>query len=168
VKSGIYQIRNQLNSKRYVGSAVNLRRRQRAHFGGLRRGTHSNRHLQNAYNKYGEAAFVFSILEIVENPANLIECEQHHMDTLKPEYNLSPTVGSPLGCHRSPETRRKISRGLKKDGKLIRARLRKELAQKLENLALLSRRKENEVIRLLIEDATLEQLGVRQPQEKPA
>lgn len=49
--------------------------------------------------------------------------------------------------------------------KILHCRLAPKLARKLEKLALLSRRRENEVIRLLIEDATLEQLGVRQPEE---
>jgi len=47
-------------------------------------------------------------------------------------------------------------------GKIIRLRLNPRLAQKLENLALLSRRPETDVVRLLIEDATIEQLGVRE------
>jgi len=52
--------------------------------------------------------------------------------------------------------------------KIIHLRLEEKLWRKVENLALLSRRKQSDVIRLLIEDATLEQMGVRQPQEKPA
>lgn len=50
--------------------------------------------------------------------------------------------------------------------KILHVRLVPKLARKLENLALLSRRKENDVIRILIEDARLEQLGVRQPEEQ--
>ena len=50
--------------------------------------------------------------------------------------------------------------------KILHVRLEKRLAEKLENLALLSRRKETDVIRLLIDDATLEQMGVRQPKEQ--
>jgi len=55
------------------------------------------------------------------------------------------------------------------NGKIIRLRLNKGLARKLEDLASLSRRKETEIVRLLIEDATLDQLGVRQSEkEEPA
>lgn len=50
--------------------------------------------------------------------------------------------------------------------KILHVRLEDKLARKLEHLARLSRRKESDVIRLLIDDATLEQLGVRQPQEQ--
>ena len=49
--------------------------------------------------------------------------------------------------------------------KILHIRLDEKLDQKLERLARLSRRKKNGVIRLLIDDATDEQVGVRQPQE---
>lgn len=52
--------------------------------------------------------------------------------------------------------------------KIVHLRLAPKLARKLEKFARLSRRKENDVIRLALEDMTLEQLGVHQPQEKPA
>lgn len=44
--------------------------------------------------------------------------------------------------------------------------LGKELAQKLDNLCLLSRRTRSQVLRLLVQDARLEQLGVCQPKEQ--
>lgn len=109
MRSGIYQITNALNGKRYVGSAVNLKRRWGEHLRRLRGGSHDNRHLQNAFYKYGDAAFVFSVLEPVANPAELIGREQYHLDTLNPEYNISRMAGSSLGIKRSEETRRKIS-----------------------------------------------------------
>ena len=66
--SGIYAIVNCVNGKRYVGSAVNFRRRLYGHRSHLRRGTHHNHHLQTAWVKYGHDAFVFFILEYVEIP----------------------------------------------------------------------------------------------------
>ena len=41
-KSGIYQIRNLVNGKIYVGSAVNLRARMQSHFGELKNNKHNN------------------------------------------------------------------------------------------------------------------------------
>lgn len=109
VSSGIYEIRNQTNGKRYVGSAVNIRRRWQQHLRHLRHGRHSNRHLQRAFEKYGEPAFAFSVLEHIEDTAQLILHEQHFLDTLSPEYNISPTAGSPLGIQRTEETRARVS-----------------------------------------------------------
>lgn len=108
MKSGIYQITNQLNGKRYIGSSVNLKKRWQYHLGDLRRGRHDNPHLQAAFKKYGESAFVFSVLERVE-AENLLEHEQHYLDTWIPEYNILQTAGSPLGFRHTPEARAKMS-----------------------------------------------------------
>lgn len=108
MKSGIYQIRNQMNGKRYIGSTTNLKRRWWYHLGELRRGQHSNRHLQAAFNKYGESVFVFSVLEHTD-VKSLLEREQHLLDTLKPEYNILLIAGSPLGFRWTPESRAKLS-----------------------------------------------------------
>lgn len=111
VDSGIYEIKNQTNGKRYIGSAVCIARRWAEHCSGLRRGQHDNQHLQRAFDKYGETAFVFSVLERVV-PENLVEHEQHYLDTLNPEYNVAPRAGSNLGFHHSLATCEKISQAL--------------------------------------------------------
>ena len=106
--SGIYQIKNTLNGKCYIGSAVNLRKRWRDHLRDLCRGEHFNHHLQAAFDKYGEGVFIFKTLERIE-PKMLLEREQHYLDTLKPEYNISPTAGSPLGVRHTDEARANMS-----------------------------------------------------------
>ena len=78
---GIYEIRNTSNNKIYVGSAVNLRSRFYQHSKELSSGSHHNRFLQNAFNKYGESAFVFSVLEFVKDKTKLVEREQYWMAT---------------------------------------------------------------------------------------
>jgi group I intron endonuclease len=96
---GVYQIRCLPNGKKYVGSAVNLRNRWTAHRGSLRRGTHRNIHLQNAWDKYGGASFVFEILEPA-SPATLLEIEQAWIDRTRCTdpaigFNIADTAGSP-------------------------------------------------------------------------
>jgi len=108
MSSGIYQIRNRVNGKRYIGSSVNLRKRRRNHLSSLRLGQHPNPHLQAAFDKYGEVAFAFEVLECA-TAENLIECEQYYLNTLKPEYNIAPMAGSLLGFHPTDETRRRLS-----------------------------------------------------------
>lgn len=105
--SGIYQIENQVNGNCYIGSSATLRYRRKQHLSDLRCGRHPNPHLQAAFMKYGEAAFVFSILEYIE-PQLLIAREQHYLDTLKPEYNILPVAGSTLGYQHTEGARRKI------------------------------------------------------------
>lgn len=75
MNQGIYKIINVVNNKFYVGSAVNLRKRKSRHFSELRTGKHKNRHLLAAWNKYGEQAFVFAVVEEVEDRALLLEAE---------------------------------------------------------------------------------------------
>lgn len=106
--SGIYQITNKLNGKRYIGSAVYLKRRQEEHLYHLCCGDHHNKHLQRAFDKYGKQSFEFSVLSHV-NPEKLIEREQYYLDILSPEYNISKTAGSLLGYRASAETREKMS-----------------------------------------------------------
>lgn len=61
--AGIYCITNILNNKKYVGHSNFIGKRWDNHKYKLRRGTHTNEHLQAAWDKYGESSFVFSILE---------------------------------------------------------------------------------------------------------
>jgi len=72
---GIYKIINLINNKFYVGSAVDLKRRKARHFSELRNGKHNNRHIQAAWVKYGEQAFVFVIVEALPDDANVLVAE---------------------------------------------------------------------------------------------
>jgi len=56
-RSGVYMIRCQYTKKAYIGSSVNIAERWRTHRKALERGDHHSPALQNAWNKYGSAAF---------------------------------------------------------------------------------------------------------------
>lgn len=112
-KSGVYRIVCVSSGKIYIGSASrSFRARWGIHLHHLRKGKHHSRHLQSAYNKYGEDSFIFQVVELCE-PENCIAREQWHMDELKISgvalMNISPTAGSPLGVRHSEEARRKSS-----------------------------------------------------------
>ena len=89
---GVYQIKNTLNGKAYIGSSKNIKRRLGIHRSMLRHGTHRNPHLQNAWNKYGESAFVMEIIESTI-PDNRIKREQFWIDTTPNRYNISLIAG---------------------------------------------------------------------------
>lgn len=69
--AAIYKIINVVNNKFYVGSTVNPVERFRTHRKRLRRNSHHCTHLQAAWNKYGESAFVFAVVEQVPNVEEL-------------------------------------------------------------------------------------------------
>lgn len=71
----IYKIINVVNNKFYVGSAVNYEKRKARHLWRLRRGDHANKHLQAAWRTYGEAAFVFVVVQEVTADADLLAAE---------------------------------------------------------------------------------------------
>ena len=97
-----------VNGKRYIGSAVNIKARVfQGHVLELKKKIHPNSHLQNHVNKHGIKVLSFSILEFCPKE-KLIEREQHYIDTLNPEFNISPTAGSQLGLIHSEYTRNKM------------------------------------------------------------
>lgn len=60
---GVYAAINKQNGKRYIGSSRNIYDRWRSHKGKLRRNKHDTPHFQHAWNKYGEDAFEWVVLE---------------------------------------------------------------------------------------------------------
>src|SRR5688572_2680526 len=105
---GVYAIHNQVSQKCYVGSASNFIKRWNLHRHLLRRNKHHSPHLQHAWNKYGEEAFSFMRLQIVEDTEQMLEIEQVFLTTLQPAYNVSPTATPCKGVKRSEATRQKM------------------------------------------------------------
>ncbi len=121
MNSGIYQIRNLINDKIYIGSAVDIQSRWYCHTSQLNNNLHHNTHLQKSWNKYGSQSFVFEILESVHDKNDLITREQFYFDKLTPfdiaiGYNICKIAGSSLGRIVTDEHRKNISLGRK--GKL--------------------------------------------------
>src|SRR5690606_7653201 len=65
-KGGVYQIANLTNGKVYIGSAKCFQVRASQHVSALKKQKHHNKHLQTSWNKWGENAFLFEVLEVVE------------------------------------------------------------------------------------------------------
>jgi len=124
--SGIYEIQCINNGKRYVGSAVNLHNRMCVHLHNLRKGIHHSNYLQKSYNKHGEDAFEFYVIEVCDKPS-LIVREQHYLDSHHPEYNSAPTAGSMQGIKfgsLSDDHKKKISQSSRGHKKSIETRKR--------------------------------------------
>ncbi len=150
--SGIYQIRNIVNEKVYIGQTKQpFFKRFLHHVWKLRRGEHDNEHLQKAFDFYSEEAFVFEVLEVVETPDLLDEKEIEYIKKAKHRnlcYNISDggqgLHGVPMpshvkemlsslnkklnkGKHASTDTRKKMSdsrKGMKLSEKTVSKMIR--------------------------------------------
>lgn len=112
---GVYSIKCTIDSKLYIGSTsktFSYRWRQWKYH--LRKGSASNKHLQNAWNKYGEDAFEFSVLEVIEDKEIVLEREQYYIDLRNVTdtdigYNVNKNASSHrLGSKQSEETKEKL------------------------------------------------------------
>ena len=127
--TGIYKIENLVNNKVYIGQAVNINNRWKGHLKELKHNNHTNRHLQNAWNKYGEENFKFDIIEECEED-KLTEREQYWIDYyggLNSSDNYNKRDASSKG-HLSEESKLKVSRANK--GKIL-GPLKEETKQKI-------------------------------------
>ncbi len=109
--SGIYMVVNLVTGKYYVGSAVtgNLYMRFHNHLFSL----NGNKRVANAVNKYGLSQFAFIVLEIVPQENNtdstlLLNREDYYLESLKPEYNISPVASNSIGWKHSEESLTKM------------------------------------------------------------
>lgn len=111
----IYAIVNKLNGKRYVGSSISIDERWRDHRKHLRENRHHCRHLQNAWNKYGEGSFEFVILaELPNNERSKRWLAEIAAIKEMPSYNSRKANDNMQNFVNSPEVRKTISMGLRK------------------------------------------------------
>jgi len=108
MNTGIYEIRNSINNKKYIGSACRIDHRWHNHKSLLKKNAHHSRYLQNSWNKYGENVFIFRVLLFCDKQNNIFY-EQICIDKFRPEYNINPTAESSLGSKASEETKKKMS-----------------------------------------------------------
>lgn len=107
MKARVYLITTP-SGRRYVGSAVDYRRRVSTHKYQLRRKAHHNPKLQAAWNKYGEDCILFEEIFCCHKD-DVVLFEQKLMDQLKPELNINKFAGSRLGMRHSPKALAKMS-----------------------------------------------------------
>lgn len=112
---GIYSIIHIESGRPYIGSALLFFKRWSEHRMNLRRNRHPNQRLQNFWNKYGERAFEFKILEIIENSTkeSLEQREQYWIDYYDSSnrnigFNIRKQASSNLGFKHSDETKQKM------------------------------------------------------------
>ena len=85
----IYKITNIVNNKVYIGKTENnsVSKRWTSHKHKLKKGIHSNKHLQAAYNKYGKENFIYNIVT-KSNKLDINETEIFYIKHYKSNDNL--------------------------------------------------------------------------------
>lgn len=124
-KSGVYMWTNLSNSKRYIGSSVNLKRRILEYYNVNRLLKMPSMVINNALLKYGYLNFSFSIIEFCEIK-DLKNKEKYYFELLKPEYNILKEPGSPSrgkGWKHSNETIEKMRLSALKKSPIVIAKM---------------------------------------------
>jgi group I intron endonuclease len=86
----IYEILNTTNQKRYIGQTSRSPSvRWREHKRELQKGIHFNERLQNSWNKYGEVAFEFNVIQQCSSVEELNAIESELISKFGAEYNLT-------------------------------------------------------------------------------
>ena len=109
---GIYKITNLINKKVYIGQTKEgFQRRFWLHRWQLRNNAHDNKHLQSAWNKYGEENFSFEVIKICKKE-DVDEEEKKFIKFYRengPCYNIQDG-GQPcdFNSYISPEIRKRV------------------------------------------------------------
>ncbi len=110
LKSGIYHIKNTVNNKIYVGSAVKLQKRYFEHLRDLKNGNHKNKHLLRAFQKDGGENFQFIVLFNCEKeecfPLEQIEIDSYPFESI---YNINPLASGTPNLSQETIDKRNIS-----------------------------------------------------------
>jgi len=111
-KSGIYLIHNNINGKKYIGSAVDLGKRLATYYFPSR--LCDGRYISNSILKYGHGSFSVVILCILSNTStsikkDILNKEQEFINIYKPVYNLNHIAGSSVGFNHTEKSKQLIS-----------------------------------------------------------
>lgn len=106
-KSGIYMLI--CNNHTYIGSSINIYYRLKRHSSDLIRKKHSNKFIQNVFDKHGKDKFLFKIMEFC-NKDVLLQRESFYIDMLSPDLNLDL---NPMKREFSATSKQLISKSLK-------------------------------------------------------
>lgn len=107
--SGVYEFRNKVNNKVYVGSSKNLYYRLKDHLKTLHTNRHYNKHFQSSWDKYGEENFTFNVIELC-SVYEILNVEQKYIDLYKAcdkkyGYNIIPNALNSSGYNWTEEER---------------------------------------------------------------
>jgi group I intron endonuclease len=127
---GIYRIKNKHTGRCYIGQSQHIAARWKQHRNALRNGRHHNPWLQASWEKWGEDAFLFEVVEeLALDCAVLAAAEERwislaHADSAG-AFNMDGMPGVPVGCL-TKEAKERISSKLK--GRKLSAETRAKMS----------------------------------------
>lgn len=107
-KIGIYEFKNKVSGKSYVGSTKDHKERYWSHISKLKRNIHDNKELQKDFNLLGRDNFEMIMLEECSIDM-LLEREQFWSDKIENKYNTRKNVCSNIGVEHSKEIKNAMS-----------------------------------------------------------
>lgn len=111
----IYQIKNILNGKIYIGSTKNYKKRFSNHKHDLKNNKHKNTHLQSAWNLYGGENFEFKMLKTCKK-SKQFEIETKEINKIMKKLGVDNVYNIISNPHQQAESyaiKSKISKGWK-------------------------------------------------------
>lgn len=103
---GIYQIRNLVTGRVYIGqTGERFLRRYWHHRWKLMHGEHDNPYLQKAFQRYGTDSFVFEVLAVLDDKDLLDSEEIRYIDLAEKKYNICRGGGGLRGYRMKEETK---------------------------------------------------------------
>ena len=86
-KTEIYCITSLNDNKKYIGQTMeSFYKRWIRHSNLMLKNKHFNKHIQNAYNKYGSDNFVMNIVEICSNADEIAKLEERYIAEYRSKY----------------------------------------------------------------------------------
>jgi len=86
MNSGLYSIFCSINSKYYIGQAIDVDKRIKAHLNKLSANTHHSPYLQHSFNLYGKESLTFEVLEY----CNIEELDDKEIYYISKYNSLNP------------------------------------------------------------------------------
>lgn len=156
----LYEIRNRVNEKKYIGVTNNYKSRMYWHAKNLADGQHSNSHLQRAYNLYGPSAFEYDLIGVAETEQEICLDEMAAIWEAWPNcYNK--LMGVPWTKY-TPQNQMRKKKDETKPNALFSARIKKARKSKKKTKAR-KRRERKEMLKRTRDEANKQLKKTRKP-----
>jgi len=132
-KQGVYFFKNIKTNKIYVGQSKHVKKRIFQHIENLNKNKDGCKYLQNSWNKHGEDAFIYGVLEYCPksktNKREIYWIKKLKSHVTENGYNISYGGNAPMkSLKHSDETKLKISLGNK--GKILSQETKDKISAK--------------------------------------